>query len=504
MDKYFSYFRVSSTNQAENGASLEAQQEANQRFARERGYEIVKEFREVQSASKQGRKGFNLMFVELKKRKDIKGIIFHDVDRSSRSIIDWARIRELANAGMNICFSRDGSDLRDRDNKLTSSIKAVIAEDFAVNLSQETKKGLYKKAEQGYTVFGHTVIGYITRSGGIRDVDPTAAPLIRKCFELYATNKYTLHELADEMFKRGLRTKNGKKLEFTKISRILNNRYYIGLVIFKDKVYNGIHTPIVSIKLFQQVQVVLQRRFTPHTKRNEYIFKHILSCSYCGRSMRSVMSKHKYHYYYCRERKCVMKSVAEGKVEAWILQKLMGIKFTKQEVKQMVSVAEGLRQSFTIELDNKEKAMRLQIDNCNSKLSKLTDLLLEGTVTTETYDQKREQFIMEKKALESEISNFKGVNLNSFNRIEEMIKLLSNPLYAYQVANHENKSNLIQKMMKNIKVSPSGITFEWQTPFLALYNRKNELESSSLHQWVTRGNRTLANGTTTRCSTIKL
>lgn len=302
MDKYFSYFRVSSTNQADNGVSLEVQQEANLKFAKEKGYEVVKEYREVQSAAKQGRKEFNLMLSEIKKHKDIKGIIFHDVDRSARSIGDWAKIKELSNVGMNICFSRDGSDLSNRGSSLTASIKAVIAEDFIMNLSQETKKGLYKKAEQGYTVFGHTVIGYITKSGGVRDVDPTTAPLIRKCFELYATNKYTLHELADEMYKRGLRAKNSKKLEFTKISKILNNKYYIGLIIVTGRVYDGAHKPIVSVKLFERVQLILQRRFTPHTKRNEYKFKHILSCSYCGRSMRSMMSKHKYHYYYCREK----------------------------------------------------------------------------------------------------------------------------------------------------------------------------------------------------------
>lgn len=157
MDKYFSYFRVSSTNQAENGVSLEAQQEANQKFARERGYGIVKEFREVQSAAKQGRKQFNLMLAEVKRRKDISGIIFHDVDRSARSISDWAKIKELSNTGLHVCFSRDGSDLSSRGSSLTASIKAVIAEDFIANLSQETKKGLYKKAEQGFTVFGHTM-----------------------------------------------------------------------------------------------------------------------------------------------------------------------------------------------------------------------------------------------------------------------------------------------------------------------------------------------------------
>lgn len=500
MEKYFSYFRVSSTNQAENGVSLEAQQEANQKFAKEKNYEIVKEFREVQSAAKQGRKQFSIMLAEIKKRKNINGIIFHDVDRSSRSICDWAKIKELSNLGMNICFSRDGSDLSTRGSNLTASIKAVIAEDFIANLSQETKKGLYKKAEQGFTVFGHPVIGYINKGGGIREIDSVTSPLIRKCFELYSTGKYTQKELADEMYKRGLRTKNGKKLEHTKISRILNNKYYIGLFVVKGKIYNGKHKPIIPIKLFEKVQSVLQRRFTPHTKRNKYKFPHIFICGYCGKPMRTMMAKHKYYYYSCREKSCNMKAVLENKIEGWLLNEISKIKFTNQEVKQMMRIVGELRNSYVVELQNKEKGMLLQIENCNSRLSKLTDMLLDNTITKEVYEQKREQFIMEKKVIESEINDFKGVNTNSFNRIDELIKLLSDPLYAYELANHENKANLITKMMKNIKILPLGVSFEWQTPFLALYQRKNEHLSSSFQQGVARENRTLVIGTTTRCT----
>lgn len=487
MDKYFSYFRVSSTNQAENGVSLEAQQEANQRFAKEHNYEIIKEFREVQSAAKQGRKQFNLMLAEIKKRKDIKGIIFHDVDRSARSISDWARIKELSNLGLNICFSRDGTDLNSRGSSLTASIKAVIAEDFITNLSQETKKGIYKKAEQGYTVFGHTIIGYITKGGGIREVDPLTAPLVLKCFELYATGRFTLQELADEIYKRGLRSKNGKKLEFTKISRILNNRYYTGLMIIKGKVFNGNHKPIVSIKLFNQVQLVLQRRYTPHTKRNKYKFPHLFICGQCGRPMKAMMAKQKYHYYYCREKNCEMKSILEDKIEGWIIEQINEIKFSKSEVNKMIRIANDLKQSYAIELDKREKSMVLQIESCNSKLSRLTDLLLNGDIDKSAYDQKREQFIVEKRSLESEINNFNGMNSQSVNRLEELTKLLSDPVYAYKMANHENKSNLIQKMMKNIRILPKGIEFEWQTPFLALANRKNEPKGSSFQLGVATG-----------------
>lgn len=501
MNKYYSYYRVSSLNQAETGASLEAQQEANQKFAREKGVQIVKEFREVQSAAKQGRKQFTLMLSEIKKAKDVKGIIFHDVDRSARSISDWAKIKELSNAGYDICFSRDGSDLNSRGSSLTSSIKAIIAEDFIVNLSQETKKGMYKKAEQGFTVFGRVIIGYINKGGGVREPDPFNASLIKKCFELYATNKYTLHELADKMYKMGLRNSKGKKIEFTKISKILNDRYYIGIFEVKGKVYNGRHQPIISVKLFNTVQQILQRRFTPHTIKNEYKFQHILFCKYCGKRLKAVTAKHKYHYYFCRHKECEMKSVLEEKIETWLLTEFSKLQFTKIEINQMLKIAKGLRGSYLLELENREKALRLQIDNYNSKLNKLTDMLLDGDINKDAYNQKRGQFIEEKKVLESEIDNYKTVNGASFNRIDELAKLLADPVYAYKMANPENRANLIRKMTNNIKISPQGINIDWQTDFLPLYQRKNEPESSSLQKGVPIGNRTRNNRTTTCCVT---
>ena len=507
MNKYFSYYRVSSQDQAENGVSLGAQKEANTNYAKENGWEIVKEFEEVQSAAKKGRKQFTLMLKEINRRKDINGIIFHDVDRSARSISDWSKIKELSNKGLHICFSRDKSDLSTRGNSLTNTIKAVIAEDFIANLSQETKKGMYRKAELGYTVFGHIVPGYIKKEGGengLRIPDPHTAPLVKRCFELYATDKYTLEELADEMFKRGLRARSGKRLEYTKISRILNDTYYIGIIKMNGKTFAGIHQPLVSVKLFNQVQVCLRRRYTPHTRRNKYIFSHLFTCAICGKPIRSVTSKHKYQYYWCRDPKCEMrKAVGENKVEDWIKEQIKNIQFTSQEIKQMLKVAQELRQSFTLELAEKENGLKLQIDNVASRLNQLTDLLLDNTITKETYNQKREQYILEKKTLESEINEFKDTKISSFDKFEELAQLIGNPIQAYELANHENKSNLIKKMMTNLQLHPNGIKFAWQTPFLALYKRKNELLNSSFPLGVPTGNRTQASGTTTRRSTIK-
>ena len=501
MKKFFSYIRVSSKEQADTGASLDAQRECNLKYAQEIGVEVTKEFKEVQSAAKKGRVQFNLMIKELKKRRDVAGIIFHDVDRSTRQYFDLAALMELSESGYEICYSRTKISLNSAGSKTLAGVQAVMAKQFIDNLSQETKKGMYKKAEQGFTVFGRVVIGYINKGGGVRELDPFNAPLIKKCFELYATNKYTLNELADKMYKMGLRNSKGKKIEFTKISKILNDRYYVGMMKIKDKIYNGRHKPIISVKLFNIVQQNLQRRFTPHTIKNEYKFQHILFCNQCGKRLKATTAKHKYHYYFCRHKECKMKSVLEEKVETWLLTEFGKLQFTKIEINQMLKIAKELRGSYLLELENKEKALRLQIDSYTSKLNKLTDMLLDGNIDKEVYNQKREQFIEEKRVLESEIDNFKTVNGGSFSRVDELAKLLANPVYAYKVANHENRANLIRKMTNNIKISDQGINIDWQTTFLALYQRKNEPESSSFQKGVPIGNRTRNNRTTTCCVT---
>jgi len=491
MNKYFSYYRVSSQNQADDGVSLGAQKNANMSYAKENGWEIVKEFEEVQSAAKQGRKQFTLMLKEINKRKDITGIIFHDVDRSARSISDWAKIKELSNQGFHICFSRDKSDLSNRGSSLTNTIKAVIAEDFIANLSQETKKGMHRKAELGYSIFGRATIGYIKKEGerGVRIPDPKNAPLIKKCFELYASNKYTLKELADEMYKRGLKSGNGKKIEFTKISRILNDKYYIGIINVAGKTFSGNHPSIIPIKLFNQVQACLQKRYTTKTKRNSYIFSHMFVCGFCGKPIRSVTAKHKYSYYKCRDPLCEMKkTIDENVVNNWIRENISSIQFSQSEVKQMLKMAQELRQSFSLELIERENGLKLQIQNIDSRLNKLTDLLLDGNIDQGAYNQKREQYILDKKTIESEINEFKHSKSNAIDRLEELALLLGNPSRAYDLANHENKANLIKKMMKNLQLFPLGVKFEWQTPFLPLYNRKNELLDPFFTNGVPRGN----------------
>lgn len=503
-NKYFSYYRVSSKKQEATGASLEAQQDANKRYADENGFKIVREFREVQSAAKTGRKQFIAMVREIHRLGDIEGVIFHDVDRSARSWADWAIVDELIEEGYRIHFSREKIELNSRSSRLAADFKQAVAVDYTRNLRQETRKGMTKRLEQGYWVFGHAVVGYRTVGNGIKENDPNTDYLIRKCFELYATDKYTLDVLADEMYRLGLRSVNGKRLDGPKISRILNNKIYIGLMEVKDKIYEGRHKPIVTIQLFDKVQQVLKRRYNPDRERHKYKFQHMFKCGYCGGSVRVTKSKGKYLYYFCRKSYCESKSVTEGNIEGWIIGALRKIQFTDKQVEEMLEYVRNSKKSLRLAVEEKKKTIKLRFDQVKNKLGLLVDAYVDGKIDEDIYDKKRVELTIQVKQAEDELGSLENKNDDKLRALEELANLLRDPVYAYNKANNYEKRHLIESIMKNILLFNDQIKYEWQTPFDAVFKAQNSSFKEESRDGATRGNRTLVTGTTNQCSTIEL
>ncbi|KEP72639.1 hypothetical protein HR12_41985, partial [Microbacterium sp. SUBG005] len=97
------------------------------------------------------------------------------------------------------------------------------------------------------------------------DFDPDRAHLVKLAFELYATGKYSIPELSDELFLRGLKTRASgrwpsQQLSDNQLLRLLQDPYYLGLTRFKDQIYPGRHEALVDGELFARVQEVVAMR----------------------------------------------------------------------------------------------------------------------------------------------------------------------------------------------------------------------------------------------------
>ena len=145
------------------------------------------------------------------------------IDRSARNLKDWANLLDLSDLGVEPHFAHESLDLNSRGGRLSADIQAVVAADFIRNLREETRKGFYGRLKQGLYPLG-APIGYLDCGGGkAKIIDPIQGPLVNDAFALYATGEFNFKELQAELYKRGLRSRTGKRISDNALSIMLNN-----------------------------------------------------------------------------------------------------------------------------------------------------------------------------------------------------------------------------------------------------------------------------------------
>ncbi|MEP0278545.1 MAG: recombinase family protein, partial [Nitratireductor sp.] len=327
MKSCFGYVRVSTQKQGE-GVSLEAQKDAILRFAAGNEIEITAWFEEKQTAAKSGRPVFATMLKALRRRK-ADGVVMHKIDRSARNFADWAKIGELADAGIDVHFATESLDFRSRGGRLSADIQAVIAADYIRNLRDETIKGINGRLKQGLYPFW-APIGYCNNGGGKpKTPDPNKAQHVRRLFELYASGQHSINSLRKEIEQHGLRNSRGKPVSKTGIETILNNPFYCGLIRIKrtGAVYEGVHEPLISPALFDRVQEIKANKSGKKVTRHNHTYRGLFRCANCARAM--IAERQKGHVYYrCHEPSCPTKCVREEDVEEEVRQVLSRIRLS--------------------------------------------------------------------------------------------------------------------------------------------------------------------------------
>lgn len=141
MNNCVAYYRVSTDKQGKSGLGLEAQKHAVETYLNRNGWNLVKDFTEVETG-----KGRNALKVRpqldqaLKTAKKEKAIlIIAKLDRLARNV---AFISNLMESGVDFM----ACDIPNA-NKLTIHILAAVAEDEAVRISERTKAAFQQLKE---------------------------------------------------------------------------------------------------------------------------------------------------------------------------------------------------------------------------------------------------------------------------------------------------------------------------------------------------------------------
>ncbi|MEK6945717.1 MAG: recombinase family protein [Nanoarchaeota archaeon] len=236
------YIRVSTEEQAKQGISLSAQEEALKNYASALGYEVLKIYKDEGKSAKdiKGRPEMMAILEDAQAHK-FQAIFVYKLDRFSRSLRDLIEtIAKLKEWNIDFVSLQDKIETTSASGKLMFHIISAFAE-FERNVTGErTKFSMDKKARDGNP---------ITRAPyGYKIVEKKLIPsensyLVNEIFQDFLNQKISLTQLAK---KYGFSV-NGLK-------KILTNQAYLGKVKFDNQTHPGAHQPLISSTLFNHVQ----------------------------------------------------------------------------------------------------------------------------------------------------------------------------------------------------------------------------------------------------------
>ncbi len=378
---------------------------------------IVREYTESQSAKEPGRPVFGEMVAQIEQGA-ASGILAWNPDRLARNSVDGGRIIYLVDTGKitSLKFPTFWFEPTPQ-GKFMLSVAFGQAKYYTDNLRENILRGIRQKIRRG-ELSAKAPIGYFNEPR-LRTIEPDKNTFnkVKECLEAFATGRYTKTAIRDKMFSLGLVGKNGKSLHLASIQKILTNPFYYGHFRYRGEVHEGSHTPMISKKLFDEIQEALVLNGKPRKKRGDknFPFLGFAVCGECGYAItgeRKVKRNGKlYHYYHCTFKSKAVKCSQTRFVREEVLAAQI------RELVQKASLPDEWRDKYLLKLDGETgearrssdafaQNLRTKIAAVKMKIDRLNDGYLSGSFELPEYQETKNRLLSEKKTLDEQLGDF--------------------------------------------------------------------------------------------------
>jgi site-specific DNA recombinase len=474
------YARVSSKEQEREGFSIPAQLKSLADYAAAQGLSVIEQYVDVETAKQTGRTAFSQMMTFLKASPGVRVVLVEKTDRLYRNLKDWVTVDEL---NVEIHFAKEGVVLSPHSRsseKFMHGIKVLMAKNYIDNLSEEARKGMQEKAEQGIWPT-KTPLGYRNVAGTdgkkVIATDPTVAPMVTSLFEWYATGQHSLHDIARMAREAGLAyRRTGSSVPTSTIHTILRNRLYTGWFDWKGRVYQGRHKPLVSVELWERVQAVLDGRSAKKHRRvtHDFAFSGLMTCSKCGCSIVAEIKKQRYVYYHCsgyadkcrdEPASCRRKHVREERLEEQFTALLGRLQFDDEV---LAWVREALRASHADERREHDAA----IERLQAEYKRLDDRIhamyvdkLDGKIGGDFYDRFAGEWRQEQSRLQREMDRHQSADVSFMDEGVQILELARNAQKLFERQEPREKRRLLNFVLSNCVWDDGEVRATFRQPF---------------------------------------
>jgi DNA invertase Pin-like site-specific DNA recombinase len=220
MNKAIGYIRVSTTEQASEGVSLEAQRAKIAAWAVANDYELVAihEDAGITGTSMEKRAGLQAAIAATGKGM---ALVAYSISRLARSTADMLQIASgLEKKGADLVSLTEKIDTTSAAGRMVFRMLAVLSEFERDIISERTTTALAHKKAQG-KVYAALPLGYANEAGKLVPIDEELV-VVADIQGMRAEGK-TLREIADDLNQRGIVGKRGSKYHASTIKAVLAN-----------------------------------------------------------------------------------------------------------------------------------------------------------------------------------------------------------------------------------------------------------------------------------------
>ena len=300
---------------------------------------------------------------------------------------------------------------------------------------------------------------------------------IKKAFEAYATGNHTLKNIRKIINGLGLVGKKGKMLSVSNYQHMLKNPIYYGVIRYNGELYNGKHEPIITKKLFDEVQEVMTRKSKPQKdeKMKFFLYRGFFKCGECGFTITAdkkiKKSGKSYTYYYCTKKnprhKCKQNVFTrEEKISSQIKTELQKVSLSDDCSDWMIKELEKEKIQSNQSSNFFAQKTKNELSKLDEKLEKLMTAYLENALNLYEYRKSKNILVNQKQVLKDKISSF---DRKSNNRFELSINFIKASKQAKIIALQENPERIrdfLKKIGSNFQIQNQNISFSprgaWQ------------------------------------------
>ena len=477
--------RVSDKKQDSN----EAQLSRILSYAKSKDLEEWKVFELEESSTKGVRKKFQEIIEVIRKSKETIALVVDTVDRLQRSFQESVVFDELRKDGkVELHFYRENLIINKKSNSadiLRWDMAVMFAKSYVLQLSDNVKRKQEKMREDG-SVTGGPPLGYksVYNDNPLRlrrvDIIPNEkAHYIVQIFEEYAKGNVSVKTLADRMYKVGLRSKTGVKVNHAMIFKILNDTFYYGEAYSRTHKlrYHHHYKTIISKLLFDKCQEVMQRHNKVPTKYASipFMFRGLIVCANCGGVVGGQLKKGKYVYYTCSGYKECKKRVyvPETELVGQVYELLDSLKLSDEQIKDITlglkEVGENENRFYTASINE----LRAEYDKYDVRVKKMYEDRLDGRITEDMYDSYLKEYKGKQSEILSQMQDHSSADEQFYLTANMTLNIAKRAKEIFVSSEPEEKRQFLGFMLQNCTLNEKKLGFSLRSPFNVIINHSD-------------------------------